>query len=180
MERVAVIKGSNQRLNDAHGAVIGASVTPGFQKMCLRDVPVAGLGGLVIVEAEVNAQLDLQDLLRELQIRRRGKDWIAAEDEQSRNFPSFDFFHQFWQRIVFRAYFDGIGINDGLADVSESRIHGMRKRVYNRRLRSAGYNQRSPAMVLQVSRHSLQPLIRNVRIRDTRACILYWNAQTSG
>ena len=71
LERVAVIKRSNQRLNDTHGAVISASITPGFQKMCLRDVPVAERGGLVIVEAEVNAQRDLQELLRELQINPR-------------------------------------------------------------------------------------------------------------
>ena len=47
----AVVKGSDQRLNDADRSVICAGIAPGFEFMRLIDVPVRQIGGFILVEA---------------------------------------------------------------------------------------------------------------------------------
>ena len=54
--RLAVIKRHDQRLDDGDGAVVSARIAPHFQLMRLRDMPLAILGGLVVVKAEAHAQ----------------------------------------------------------------------------------------------------------------------------
>ena len=41
------------RLNDADGAVVSASIAPRFQFVRLVDVPLTQFGGFVLIEAEV-------------------------------------------------------------------------------------------------------------------------------
>ena len=114
-----MIERGDQRLHDADSAVVGASITPGFQKMSLRDMPMAEFRSFIVVETAVNPQRNFQELLCELQIRRRREDGIAVENQQCRYLAGFDLFHQFRERIVFRAQFDRVGINDGLACIAE-------------------------------------------------------------
>ena len=56
---LAVVKRSDQRLNDTDRAVIGAGIAPGFELVRLIDVPLAEFRGFVLVEPEVHTQRDL-------------------------------------------------------------------------------------------------------------------------
>ena len=82
VRRLAAVERRDQRLHDAHRAVVGAHVAPRFEEVRFRNVPVTERRGLVLVETEVRAHGDLLQRLVELQIDRRRVDRIAAEDEQ--------------------------------------------------------------------------------------------------
>src|SRR5713226_5151 len=81
MERSAAVERSYKRLHDAYGAVVRASITPGFQEISLGDVPMTEFSSFIVVETAMNAQRHLKELLRKLQIGGRGEDGIAAENE---------------------------------------------------------------------------------------------------
>ncbi len=59
---LAVVERRNQRLDDADGAIVGASIAPGFEFMRCIHVPLAEFGGFVLIEAVVNAQWNLAAL----------------------------------------------------------------------------------------------------------------------
>ena len=65
-----VIKRRDQRLDDAHGAVVSARIAPGFEVMSFRNVPVAELRGLVVLQAEMNSQADLEQAGKQIPNRR--------------------------------------------------------------------------------------------------------------
>src|SRR6516162_3273839 len=52
----AGIQRRDERLKDAGGAVVGASITPTFEIMRLRYVPIAQPGRLVLVQSEMDSQ----------------------------------------------------------------------------------------------------------------------------
>ena len=47
---LAVIERSDQRLDDADGAVVGAGIAPGFEFVRLVHVPLTEFGGFVLIE----------------------------------------------------------------------------------------------------------------------------------
>src|SRR5580658_4034651 len=59
---LTVIKRSDQRLDDADRAVVGASIAPRFEFMRGIDVPLAEFRGFVLIKAVVNAQRDFAAL----------------------------------------------------------------------------------------------------------------------
>ena len=65
--------------------------------------------------------------------------------------------------VIDRRRFDGLGVDDGLADVAERLVHRVRQRVDRRRLRFARDDQARAAVRLQILRdrrraHSFQPV----------------------
>ena len=122
-------------------------------------------GGLVVVKPEVHAQRDFQKALGELQVRGRGVERIAAEDEEDRHLACVNILRQFRQGVFCGAGFDGVGVHDGGAYVSERRVHGMGQGVHGRRLRMTRDDQGSAAMALQIAHQRIQPGIGDRRIR---------------
>ena len=77
-------KRRDQRLLDRHRPVERADVAPGLKEVGLRDVPVAKLGGLILVEPEMDAQLDLLAAQRagEVEVRWGIVSRVRPEDHQ--------------------------------------------------------------------------------------------------
>src|SRR5260370_40307388 len=133
---VRVIERRDQRLNDAERAVESACITPSFEVMRFGDMPVAELGSLVKMRADVDRVLDgltlfpfvKFDLGRKIKIMRRSIDGIDAENEKSLDFSVVDVAAQFAQRfeIVHRMRFHRFGVLERCADVAERGIDPMR------------------------------------------------------
>ncbi len=106
-------------------------------------MPVALRGGLVVVETEVDAKRNLLHRIDELQVRRRGVDRVAAEDDQQAHGAGVHLADQFLQRraLVDRTGFGGLRVGDRGADVAERVVHRVRERVNRRRLTVAGDDQ---------------------------------------
>src|SRR5258708_19698012 len=64
MRALAVVERGNQRLDNAHRTVVGASVAPLLQIVGLGDVPVAKFAGLVVVQTKVYAHWNIAVLER--------------------------------------------------------------------------------------------------------------------
>ena len=81
---LAVVERRDQRLHDAHRAVIGAGVAPGFEIVRLVHVPLAEFGGLVLVKPEMHAERNAWTLERvgEAKVGGRIVGGIAAQDDQ--------------------------------------------------------------------------------------------------
>ena len=97
------------------------------------DVPVAELRGLVLIEAEVDAHGDFRTLQRvgEVEIGGRVVDRIAAQDDEQVDFAGAHVGDEVaegfglidWIRV------DRVGVENGLADVAELRVHRMGQSV---------------------------------------------------
>ena len=120
---LAVVKRRNQRLDDARRAVVGASVTPGFEFVRRVDVPLAKLGGFVLIESVMNAKRNFAARHRVGKVKIGGRvvDRIAAENDQQIDFAAahvgdeiFDGFG-----LIDRVGIDWVGVENGLADVAE-------------------------------------------------------------
>ena len=157
------VKWLNQRLNNRDGAVIGARITPRFQVVRFVDVPVAKLCRLVIVQTEMDAKRDVGifERIGKTQIGRRVISRIAAENRQQIHFPCPHVARQIAQRLglVDGIGIDGVGVNDGLADVAERRIHRVRERMHNGRLMIAGNDDRRAPVTLQVFHYCGEKLL---------------------
>ena len=83
LDRTAAVEQRlDQRLHDAHGGVERTGVAPRFKVVRPREVPVAMLRGLVLVQAQVGRVGDLFQRLSELQVRRCVVHRISAQDQQ--------------------------------------------------------------------------------------------------
>jgi len=80
---LAVIQRSDQRLNDADCAVVGAGIAPGLEFVRRFNVPLAEFSGFILIEAVVNAERDFAALQRvgKAQIGRGVVRRISAEDD---------------------------------------------------------------------------------------------------
>ena len=120
---LAVVKRRDQRLNDAGRAVVGAGVAPGFEFVRRIDMPLAKLGGFVLIEAIVHAQRNLaaRHSVGKVKIGGRIVNRIAAENDQQIDFAAThvgdEIFNRFglidWIRI------DRFGVENSFADVAE-------------------------------------------------------------
>src|SRR5262249_57622136 len=72
---LAVVERSDEGLEDRDRPVHGAGVAPGLERMRLGPLPVAALGGLVLVEAEADAQ---RDLAERVLVHRRGEPEVGG------------------------------------------------------------------------------------------------------
>ena len=130
---LAVVERSDQRLDDADGAVVGAGIAPGFEFVRRADVPLAEFGGFVLIEAVVHAQRNFAVLqsVGEVQIGGRVVGGIAAEDDQQIDFAAVHVGDEIFDRLglIDRIRVDGIGVEDGLADVAK-RLRSCRAREH--------------------------------------------------
>ncbi len=76
-----VIERSNQRLNDGDGAIEAARISPGFEVMRFRHVPLAIVGGLIEMRVQMNGVSDFAQLGGEIEIVRRVVNGIAADNQ---------------------------------------------------------------------------------------------------
>src|SRR5690242_13548 len=97
--------------------------------MRLADMPVAKLGRLVILHAEVHAEWNVAVLqcVGEAQVSRRVEYRVAAKYDQQVNFAAAHVGDKILDRVVLvlRGCENGIGIEDGFADVTEPLIYRM-------------------------------------------------------
>ena len=108
VRRMVIVQRRNQGLNDSDGAVEGAAIAPGFQRMGGGGVPMAKLGGFILVQAGVNAQLCFLERRRKIKIGRRVVHGIAAEDDQEVHVAGVQIIDEVAKRfeLVNRAHFD--------------------------------------------------------------------------
>src|ERR1035438_1219417 len=119
MSRFAVIQRRNKRLDNTYRAVISARITPRLQEVSLRNVPMAEFGSFIVIEAEVNSRLYLEQVFGKVQIGRSVVNRIDPQDEQGINLAALNVRHQFLQRLqsVYRVCFRRLRVVNGLSDI---------------------------------------------------------------
>ena len=160
------VKRQNQRLNNGSRSVKCARVAPRFQKMILRNVPVAQRGRFVHVRTQMNFEFCARQIFGELKICRRVENRIAAENNQRVNFISLQRFNQFTQRfgLVDRICSRAFGERHSFADVSQKIVQQMRERVNLRRLVFASNDNAFAAILQKVFGDGGKPIL-NFRLR---------------
>ena len=120
---LAVVQRRDQRLHDAHRAVIGAGVAPGFEIVGFVDVPLAEFRSLVLVEAEMHPQRNIRVLERvgESQVGGRIVGGISAHDDQHVHLAAAHVGDQVFEGLglVHRVGIYRIGVENRLADVAQ-------------------------------------------------------------
>ena len=91
-------------------------------------------------------------MLGEAEIRRGVIDRVAADDDEEVDQACLHVCHQLAQRrhVIDRPRLDGIGVEDGGADVTQGMIHGMRQGVHDGRLLLASDDDAGTPMILQI------------------------------
>src|SRR6185436_16556845 len=87
MRALALIERLDQRLDNAHSAVVRTRITPRFEIMRFRNLPMTKLGSFIAILTEMNPQLRHLEhpIFVELKISRRVVNGIAADDNQQLN-----------------------------------------------------------------------------------------------
>ena len=136
----------------SEGSVEGAAVAPLFQIMGAVDVPVNVIVGLVLIQAVLYAQRNLVHRIGEAEVRRRVVHRIAAHDDQHVHLAGVHVADEFFQRgrLNLRLHLHGVGVDDGIADRTQRRIHGVRQGVNRRRLIVAGNHDRRALVGLKI------------------------------
>jgi len=135
-----------QRLNDRHRPIMGTCVSPRFEEMRFRNMPMTPRAGFVVIRAEMNTKRHPIETRRERQVRRSSIHGIAAEDEQHIHVARVHFIHELahgpgsWSR----GHRQRVG--HGLADVAEKIVERMRQRMNKRRLARPGNHEAGAAM----------------------------------
>ena len=117
---LAVIERSDQRLNDADGAVVRAGIAPRFKFVRSGNVPLAEFGSFVLIKPIVNTKRSLAAFqgVGEVQIGRSIVGRVAAEDDQQIDFAAVHVGDEFFDGfgLVDRIRVDRVGVENGLAD----------------------------------------------------------------
>ena len=108
--------------------------------MRFRNLPVAQLRRLVVVQAQMRAKLHLAHRARKGEIDGRRVHWIAADDDEQIHLAGVHVGDEIADRreLVDRLGFGGLHIDDRAAGVAERAVHRVRERVDRRGLRVAG------------------------------------------
>src|SRR6202041_1944283 len=142
---LAAVERRNQWLNNADGSVVSTRVTPGFEFVCLIDVPLTKLGSFVLIEAEVHTQRNFVALqnICESKIGWRIVGWVAAENDQQIDPPYLDGGNQILDRfeLVDGIRVDRITVENCLANVALLCVDRMNQSVNQRRLVIPGDEQ---------------------------------------
>ncbi len=121
---LAVVQRGNQRLHDAHRAVVSAGVAPGLEIVGLVHVPLAEFRGLVLVETEVHPQRNVGVLERigESEVGGRIVGRISAQDDQHVHLAAAHVGDQVLERLglIHRVRVYRIGVENRLADIAQS------------------------------------------------------------
>src|SRR6266568_5719520 len=102
-----------------------------------RNMPVTNLGGFVVVKIEVRAQLNfIQSVQIKPEIDWRVVSRIAPHDDERFDFARVNVGNKFAQRLSLIDWvgFNGISVEDCLADVTECVVHEMCHPMENWRL----------------------------------------------
>ena len=135
-----------------------------------RNVPLAPLARLVVVQAGMNPQRHFQQRPHKIEIRGRVVHRISAKNQQHLHFAAMNVVDQRAQRLhsVNRVRFQRLGVIHRLAHVAQRRIQRMRQRMHRCRLLFARHHHRTSAMRRQIFRYRLRPIRRNpARARST-------------
>ncbi len=120
---LAAIQRLDQRLNDAHCAVIGAGIAPRFEIVRFGNVPLAKFGGLVAMRTETNLQADGIRFQRgsKFEFGRRVISRIAAENQQQVNLARAHVIDERLERLaaIDGIGIDGLGVKDRLANIAQ-------------------------------------------------------------
>ncbi len=134
MRAAAAIKRRDQRLDQRDRAVDRAPVAPALERMGERQVPAAGLRGLVGMKPGMDAHAHARQQLGKFQIAGRGIDRIAIQDQERidaarRHVPG-----KIGERAgVRRPIGDGLAVPDGGAAVPEPVVDLCRQRLHDGR-----------------------------------------------
>ncbi len=154
MRALAGVQRRNQRLHNAHRAVISASIAPCFEIVRLVHVPLAKLGSLVLVKTEMDAERNARTLqrIRETEVGGSIVGRISAQDDQHVHLAAAHVCDQILQRLslIHRVGIDRIGIEDRLADIAQGLIDGVGQSVDGRRLMISGDHHARTAMAFQL------------------------------
>src|ERR1051326_8512917 len=123
-------------LHDSGSAVIRADITPRLQIMRLRYVPVHVVCGLVFVDGELYAQLELCQRLVKFQIDRSVVHRVAAKDDQCLYFAGVHISYKLTDGlpVLHRIGLNRINIADGLAHIAERSVHSVCQGMHRGRL----------------------------------------------
>ena len=160
-----VVERRNQRLNQAGRSVDGACIAPLLQIMRGIDMPMAELARFILIEAVPHPQWNLVHRVGEVQVLRRVVNRIGADDHQQIDIAAVHVIDQFFQsgHLIHWLGFDGIGVDDCVADRSQRLIHGMSQRMNRRRLVLAGNDHGRAMMRFQVCDDVVDELLLRAR-----------------
>src|SRR5260370_35105174 len=118
--------------------MVGASIAPSFEFVCLIDVPLTKLGSLVLVKAEMNAQRNLSILenVSKVEIDRGVVGRIAAEDNQQIYFARGDVGNEISYRfgLGHRVRINRVSVENRPANIAKLRVDGVNQSMHVRRL----------------------------------------------
>ena len=158
----ALVQRLDQGLDDRHRSVVGLRIAPRFQVMGLGKVPVALMRGLIDKQAVMNTEGDLLQMINKVEIRWRGVNRVAAEDDQKLNPPMLHVLHEFPQRLrpIARPGTRGNRIGHGLTDVAQVFVEHVCQQVDDRGLTIPGQHQASTAIGFEVLGHCDNPFFK--------------------
>ena len=153
------IERRDERLEERDRPVDGARVAPGLEGMGLGHLPVTALGGLVVVEAEMDAQRHLVHPGGEVEVGGRGEDRVASEGHEKRDRPPVHVGRELLERgeLIDRARLHRRAVEDRLSPVAELRVDRVRERMDGRGLVLPRDHHRGAGVRLQVLGERLHP-----------------------
>ena len=153
------IEGRDERLEKRHRPVDGARVAPGLEGMGLGHLPVTALGGLVVVEPEMDAERHLVHPGGEVEVGGRGEDRVASEDHEKGDRPAVHVGGEIPERreLIDRTRLHRRGVEDRLSHVAELRVDRVREGVDGRGLVLPRDHHRGAGVRVQVLGEGGQP-----------------------
>ena len=113
---------------------------------------------LVAVEREVDRLLGLLQAAREVQVRRRVVDGVAAKHDERRDLAGREGSAQLRERLATKRPIRHVAVHHRLAGVAEAIVEHRDERMHRRGLVRPGDDERTPAMVGEVLRRRVEHL----------------------
>ena len=170
VRRLTLVERLDQRLHQRDGAVERSRIPPAFERMCLRDVPVAERRGLVNVRRVIDDERDFDEALGEAQVHGSGERRIAAHDHEQFDLPGLDGLREIGDcgRPPGRRGLDARAVEDRRPGVAERVVDRLGRRVHGVGLEFARDHHRPPLVRLEVLRDRRNPLGNLRRTRHAR------------
>ncbi len=140
--RFSAVERSDQRLNHRCRAVKTARVSPGFQFVRLRNVPVAQRRCFVFINTQAHAERHLRQNCFEVQICGRVINRVAAQNQKCRHASGANVRGQLTDGIplIRGRDVDWLREKESLAHIAQSLIDGVSQRVHHGRLLISDHN----------------------------------------